>query len=398
MPIYVDSIELGIYFVILNLVATQLLFELGLGQAVLQVASHITETESSSFKALLSWLTFTYRKIAYKFLFFSIILGSFYLYIFTPTNYQYVIVLWVVIAIMISVNLAISFKYVLIEASGQVALAAKGRLLALFFSSVTTWILLYLNYGLIAVVAGYCIVTLVTKLWLQKYFLLNVHHPLTGGISYLHIDELKNIQHKFALSYLAGYISFNSVVPIVYALINPIDAGKVGLALALFSSVTVLSSSFITAKNPMLAKMIAEKDFYFLNIAFKKYLAMGVYLGIILIIFIYLGIMALDFWGFKFSDKLIDFKFLWVIALTALANSITYALAIYVRAHKVEPFVFLSGFIAIGTLVLVVWGAQSSPGWAVVGYSFFSIFVALPVTFIIFLNYYKSNCRKYLKC
>lgn len=398
MPITVDEVELGVYFVFLNLVAAQLLFELGLSQALLQVASHVEDLTLPNINGLLRWLSATYRKIAYKFLFFSIIFGASYLYFFIPFDYQYVIVLWAIIAVSISINLAISYKFTLIEAQGHVSLASKGRLVSLLFSSLVTWILLYFNFGLLSVTISYGVMSLVAIIWLDKNYSLSNGDSFSSSDKSIFIEEIKGIQHKFALSYIGGYLSFNAVIPIVFALNGPIDAGKVGLALAIFSSVTLLASSFVAAKNQYFARMIALQDFPNLNLAFKKCIALTFTLGIFLIFAAFLGIYALDFFGMEFTKKIIDFNFLMAIALASLANALTYSLAIYVRAHKVEPFVILSCINALGTLTFVSLGAHFGAGWAAMGYSFLSIFVALPFTFIIFIRYYKANSRRSLNC
>lgn len=398
MPITVDEVELGVYFVFLNLVAAQLLFELGLSQALLQVASHVDDLTSAQSNPLLNWLSVVYRKISCRFLFFSITFGAAYLYFFIPSGYQYVIILWAIIAASISVNLAVSYKFTLIESQGLVSHASKGRLVTLLFSSLVTWGLLCLDFGLLSVVIGYLVMSLTAIIWLDKNFCLSCSDYSRFNDENEFVKEIKRIQHKFALSYIGGYLSFNAVIPIIFALNGPVDAGRVGLALALFSSVTILASSFVAAKNQLLAKLISSQDFFDLNITFNKCLALTFFTGVTLIFAVFFGIYALDFFGFEFTKKIIDFNFLIMIALASLANALTYSLAIYVRAHKVEPFVILSCLNALGTLIFVTLGAHFGAGWAATGYSFLSIFWALPFTFIIFLKYYKANSRGPLNC
>ncbi len=398
MPILVDEVELGIYFVMLNLVAAQLLFELGLTQALLQVASHVSDFASSGYSSLVRWLSKTYRIIAYKFLFFSVSFGATFLYIFLPLKYHYVILLWIIIAIAVAINLALSFKFTLLEAQGNVSLVAYGRLLILVFSSLVTWTLLYCGFGLFSIALGYGVVSVATVMWLEKNYSLNYIDDANIVDDAVFIDGIKEIQHKFAVSYIGGYLSFNAVVPIVFVFVTPGDAGKVGLALALFSAVTLLSSSFVAAKNQEMAKMISTDNFRNLNLTFRSHLKSIFFISVILIFIIFLGIKILDYWGFEFSKKLLNINFLVMIAIASLANSLTYAFAIYVRSHKVEPFMTLSILNAVGTLVLVSLGANYGAGWAAMGYCFLSVFVAFPVTLHIFLKYYKVNSRKYRSC
>ncbi len=391
IPLLVDEVEQGIYFVFLNLVAAQLLFELGLNQAVLQVSSHVLDRNSNSYLALISWLDLVYNRIAIKFYLIISLLGAAYLYFFTPIEYLYVIYYWLLVALFVALGLSVTYRYPLIESEHRVALSYWGRFLPLLFSTVCVWILLFLGFKLISVVVGYGIQSVITYVWLNKNYPVAKYDSKSGDDQDLHILQVKGIKNKFALSYIGGYIGFNSVVPIVYALVSPADAGRVGLSLALFSAVTLVASSFVTAKNAAMANLIAAGRFQELNAGFKQFFCLSVGAAVCLSIAVFTLIALLNAIGYDFSARLMAAPVLVAVAFAACANTGIYAMAIYVRSHKVEPFVAVSLVSAIMTLVLAAIGANHNASWSVYGYLAPALLVSLPWTIAIFKHYYRSN-------
>lgn len=391
IPFFVDEVEQGIYFVFLNLVAAQLLFELGLNQAVLQVASHIIDRSSTSYRALILWLDGVYKRIALKFYLTLSLLGVAYLYFFTPREYLYAIYYWLFIALFVAFGLSVTYRYPLIESENKVALSYRGKFLPLFFSTACVWVLLFLGFELISVVVGYAIQSVISYLWLNK------NHPVTkresevGASHDLHILQVQGIKNKFALSYIGGFIGFNSVVPVIYAMVSPADAGRVGLSLALFSAVTLVASSFVTAKNASMANLIATGRFQELNGGFAKYFGSSVVASVCFSIAVFALLAVLNAIGYGLSDRLMAVPVLIAVALAACVNTAIYSMAIYVRSHKVEPFVSASVITGFMTLVLALGGAKYSASWSVSGYVASVLLVSFPWTIAIFKRYYCAN-------
>jgi len=388
---FVDEVEQGIYFIFLNLVAAQLLFELGLNQAVLQVASHISDRTSSAYRALQSWLDVTYKRIALKFYVIISLLGAAYLYLFTPLKYLHVIYFWLLIALFVALGLSMTYRYALIESELKVSLSYKGKLLPLLYSTLSVWILLFFDFGLVSIAVGYAIQSLSAIWWLRKNYPITNQAAKLNKENSLFISQVEGLKNKFALSYIGGYVGFNSVVPIVYALVSPADAGRVGLSLALFSAVTIVASSFVSAKNASMASLISARKFEELNMRFKKYLflSMGVATFFVIAIFGLIGV--LNGLGFDLISRLMDWPILLGIAFASFANIFIYAMAIYVRSHKFEPFVIVSVVTAIMILVFVIFGANHNANWSVLGYVVSVILISLPWTFLIFIRHYKFN-------
>jgi len=393
IPLFVNEVEQGIYFIFLNLVAAQLLFELGLNQAVLQVSSHVIDRKSISYHSLIAWLEVTYKKIALKFYLSISLVGVIYFYLFTPSEYYYVIYLWLFIAFFVSVGLSIMYRYALMESETKVAHSYRGKFLPLFLSTMCLWLMLFLKCGLISIVIGYMIQSFVTYAWLKKNYPVEKQELKLFEKNNIYISEVKEIKNKFALSYIGGYIGFNSVVPAVFALVSPAEAGRVGLSLAMFSAVTLVSSSFVTAKNVSMANLISTRSYQELNKGFFKYFWLSIVASVCFVLSIFALIALMTELGYNFSARLMDVKMLIAIALAACANTAIYAMAIYVRSHKVEPFVAASVVSASVTFFLSIVGAIYSARWSVSGYVVSVLLISIPWTIVIFKRYYHYNVK-----
>jgi hypothetical protein len=397
IPFFINEIEQGIYFLFLNLLAAQLLFELGLNQAIIQVSSHVENRKTIKYRDFTVWIAFIYNRISVKFYCFMSLSGSLYLYYYTPNEYLYVIFYWLLIMIFASMSLSLNYRYALIESENKVFLAYQGKIIPLMFSSLSAWLLLFLNYGLLSIAIGLIIQSLVAYVWLKKNYPTIMREKKISQKNNLYIKQLKLIKNKFALSYIGGYIGFNSLVPIVYAYISPADAGRAGLSLALFSAVTLVATSFVTAKNNSFAKLISICNFQKLNNDFKKYFLLSVGSAVLLSILVFFLIDGMNEQGYNLSSRLMDNKVLIGIAFAACGNTAVYAMAIYVRSHKVEPFVTSSLVTALVTIVLALLGVNYSADWSVYGYVTSVIVVSLPWAVKIFTSYYKNNIKR-VKC
>jgi hypothetical protein len=120
-------------------------------------------------------------------------------------------------------------------------------------------------------------------------------------------------------------------------------------------------------------------------------MAFTLFLAVFLLMVIFAFIFSMSQFGFSVVDRLLSLELCFLIGLSAVTSSIIYAQALYVRAHKVEPFVNVSiivGFISVGLIFL---GSLVNINWVVFMYSASIIFISFPLTTSIFLKFYKKN-------
>lgn len=79
VPFSVNSSVLGIYYLFISMLGAQVLFELGLNQATLQISAHVTNKASNKYKEFISWIDGLYLKISLQYFLIGGFLGATYL-------------------------------------------------------------------------------------------------------------------------------------------------------------------------------------------------------------------------------------------------------------------------------------------------------------------------------
>ncbi len=392
IPISVNSAELGVYYLFISMLGAQVLFELGLNQAALQISSHITNKGSKKYKEFVIWIDYLYKKISIRYFLVGGFLGSVYLLFFNEFAVRKIIFYWAILVFSSALLMRISYRFTLIEAEGLVSSAYLARASILLTSSIISWFFILNGLGLESLIVFYLAQALLAHgLLFRRYPIKS--YKVKDHFFNDYSRELGDLQTKFGISYLAGYLSYNSIVPIVFALISDEAAGQVGLTFAIFSSLTLLSSSFASAKNHDFAAHIARRNYFGLNILFKKQFCLTIALAFSLLLIFLLLIANIEFFSSKFSDRILPLSYCLLVGLSAIASSVIYAMAIYVRAHKEEPFVIISILSGLTSVILIFFGSYFGVFWAIFLYSFSILFVALPLTTIIFSRFYLKNSK-----
>jgi hypothetical protein len=171
----------------------------------------------------------------------------------------------------------------------------------------------------------------------------------------------------------------------------------VGISISLIISIFGISNTWISANIPKINMLVAKKDWLRLDNEFKRYLilALGTYcLGIITVI-----LLLFTFYGkLSFFDKIVS-RFLNIIPLLMLASGwflqiIVNGMAIYLRAHKQEPYVILS--VVSGIYIIIstfLCSKYLKPDLFFLGF-FSSYLFVLPWS----LKIYKDKKRLWHKC
>ena len=390
IPFFSVDAELGLYYLFVSMVAAQVLFELGLNQSVLQVSSHINNKSDQDYRSYLEWIDRLYVKVTCRFIFIGGCGGAFYLILFNDYQKLISISYWMIILFSASFLMRVAYRFFLIESEGHVAYSYKVRTLILLVATLAAWALITFECVLESLVAYHVIQAALSNIFLRSKFPVK-SGPHHGLIENKYCTELKELKRGMSLSYLAGYMSYNAIIPIVFAMLSGKVAGQLGFSLALFSSITLLSSSFVSAKNHSFAMKISNSDFVGLNSLFRKQILLTSLLSIFILISIFGFIFLMSLIGFSLKERLLSLDLCLLIGLSAVVSSIIYAEALYVRAHKVEPFVKMSITVGFISVVLIFLGSFISINSVVFMYSATIIFISFPLTSLIFLKYFRNN-------
>jgi hypothetical protein len=408
IPHWFTQAEQGYYFTFSSLIALQVFFELGFNYVVTQLVGHEMayikfgdqgglegddrhlDRLSSLIKLLVKW----YRVIAVLFGICVGAAGYLFFYIKGLPDVTGWVFGWGFLAFFSSMNLFLSPFLAVIEGAGRVGQVARLRLIQSVFGYVPLWILLSCGGGLWAVPLISMASALITAYWIKNHggfiFDLNARVILDEcRVSWR--KEIFPFQWRIALSWISGYFIFQLFNPIVFAYQGAVAAGKIGLAMAIFSTTLSVAMSWVTAKAPVFAGLIAQKEHQRARSLFwSLWLRSGGInlLGCAIILAI---VFFLNLHGVKLAYRLPDLRVLFCIAVVTVVNHFIFSAATYMRSHKVEPLMLSSIAVGFLSLLVVYLGAQKSVLVTMVLYAGVVVFVALPWCLCVFLKFLKEQ-------
>jgi len=194
---------------------------------------------------------------------------------------------------------------------------------------------------------------------------------------------------KYAISWISGYFIFSIFTPITFHYYGAIEAGKVGLSIALCSAVYNISNVWITMIIPKINMLVSKSDYKILNDLFYKHLIFSMctcLVGLLLVCLIYFFIDKNEL-----LDRFVSFNSIIVLLISWFLQLIINSMAVYIRAHKVEPLSMLSFISAIYVSLITFLIAIYLPfEYYFVG--FLSSYIwGLPLVINIFKKYKREN-------
>lgn len=199
--------------------------------------------------------------------------------------------------------------------------------------------------------------------------------------------EISKLFKRYAISNLSNYLTFSLFTPIVFYFYSPIEAGKVGLSIAVWTALFSISSIWIVSIQPKINIHVEKCDYAILNNIFKIRLALNIctfLMGFFCAIAIY---FVMDYYNITLINRFVEPYSMLLLGFCWLIQSIVNSLWIYVRSHKVEPFMNLNILNAIFVSLTTVIVAKFFPlNYIFIGF-FISSFWTILYTSLQFVKY-----------
>jgi hypothetical protein len=406
LPLWLSPTQQGYYFTFASVLALQIFFELGLNQIVMQLVSHevahLTETadgrlsgQDSHLGRLSSLARLIGRWYGLAAILFAVIGGIAGAVFFSQKGTEPMSMwlgVWVVLVGATAVNLWLSPGLAVMEGCGKVGQVARLRLAQSVLGYTTLWSTLLSGAGFWAVTAVPVVSAVCTGYWLKAHG--NTLRWLSGRAV-----DIKNklswrkdvlpLQWRIALSWMSGYLIFNLFTPVVFSSQGAVEAGRLGMALTVFSAISTIGMSWVNAKAPNFTMHIARGERRELNILFKAlFLRSTIVIALISACVVFM-VWYLNNLGLQQIRRISSPSVLAVLAVVTTANSMVFAMAIYMRAHREEPMLFQSivGGILVGCAVYL--GSMYSVLTMMFFYMIICVFVSLPWAIWLFIEYSK---------
>lgn len=233
---------------------------------------------------------------------------------------------------------------------------------------------------LIGAISGLCIIVYRYRTMLFQLY------DLSRQTTHAWKAEIMPLMWRYAISWVSGYFIFSIFTPIAFHYYGAVEAGKVGLSIAVCTAIFAISNIWITIIIPKINILVAKQDYVTLNLIFKRHLWLSVLTYLMGISVLFLAVTVFKAY-IPFVDRLISVETLALISFAWLIQVVINALAIYMRAHKEEPLVFASAVNAVYISGLTWLIALYLPfDYFFLG--FFSSFLwVIPVVLIVFKRY-----------
>lgn len=404
VPLLLSPIEQGYYYTIASLSGLQILFELGLGQVVLQSVSHEMAHLSIDQKgqlqgdaarcdrlaSLVQLLRRWYRVAALLFAVLAGGAGAIFLEHKGTLPAGEWLGAWCILTLSTAINLTYTPSIAFMEGCGRIGQVARVRIIQSVVGHLGMWGALMLGAGLWATCLVPVAITVLTGLWLRttdklgNTLLLRQVDPV-NALNWRR--DLLPFQWRIALSALSGYFIFYLMTPIVFAHRGAEEAGRFGLAMAVFNALANVGTSWVYARTPAMATHIARSEREPLNRIFRGVLFRSLVFTIAGAASILVAVPALRAFGVTQVERIAPLPVLALLAIASIANCVIFSAAAYMRAHRTEPMMPVSVCWAAAITMAAWLGSKHGLLEMSAAYAGITVLGALPWTLVLFRRY-----------
>nr|WP_297383160.1 hypothetical protein [uncultured Roseateles sp.] len=362
----------GYYFTFVSLLTIQTVFELGITYVITTVTAH--EMASSTWTpadklpppadlaARLSALFHVVRQRAVRLVvgFFVVasVVGILVMHTDKTTPNGEWITPWILVVAFYGLKICITLFEGFLEGMSQVGQVARTRLFSAIAMSVTLWAGIVVGAGLYAVAIS-AAVSVVVSLWIYRQrflplaLLLHRHGDRAPG-TLVWNPETQSFQTRMAISWICGYVVFQTLVPMAFHFLGSVEAGRIGLSLSLCSAVTAIGSAWIGPKVPELSRLAKELDLAALRQRLHRMLKEVGSVNLLLVVLIAVGHEVAPLVSPKLADRLPETSTLLILLVATVTNQYITVIATFSRAFKIDPFAWPTALSALVSLLLGV--------------------------------------------
>jgi len=369
---FLSKTEQGFYYAFASVLGLQIFFELGLGLVVLQFVSHekafldwtpqgtlepcadVSPEEGARAKARLASLvrlvTHWYGAVSLGFALVVPVVGwIFFMRHPQPGAPIAWVAPWLFISVVEAGNLLSSPYFAIVDGCGLIPQTAFMRLQQNVLSSFVFWVVLGSGAGLWGATVAGAMGLVWNWGWLaltkRALFLDLWRASREKASSETRVDwkrEIWPLQWKIALSWLSSYFIFSLFTPVTFAFSGAAAAGQVGMSITIATAIWTMAFSWLGTKAAPFGTLAAGKNWRALDAAFFPALWQSTILVAVGATLFWALAFLLHAVGHRFGSRILEPLPLAFLLAATLVNHVVAGLGLYLRAHKEEPFLWLS--------------------------------------------------------
>ena len=369
---FLTPIQQGFYYTFSGFLSATVLFELGLSYVILQFASHerarlewtaegllTGDMDAKTRLALMLRISLLwYGAVSLLVVAIGLPAGLLFFRLHTPPGLHIAWQApWIWVAVVSAGTLALSPLLAVLEGCGLVAEIAALRATQSFAASLLLWLTLSLHWGLFAAPVPGVVMIVCGGGWLwhrKRAFLRDIvslaQAMRARSASTFHWrTDVWPFQWRIALSGISSYFIFQVFTPVLFATHGPVAAGQMGISLSITGSIAGLALAWVSTKSQPFGTLIAAENWQTLDSLFFPTLWRSWIVAAAGGSLFWAAAWFLSHQGYPISHRLLPLLPLGLLTATATVNHGLSAQALYLRAHKREPFLALS----VGTAGMV---------------------------------------------
>lgn len=389
----------GYFFTFLSLATLQMIFDLGLGMAVIQFAAHewaLVQGDPAEPRVIAArgrlhsvarFSIFWYFAAGIAFFVASQPLG--YLFFAQSASSAVWPGPWLLLSGAVALDLMTMGVWSLLEGCNQIQSVYRYRAVKAIVFGVSTWVSLASGCGLYSLGIGYLMTLPVSLglLWGHNLGVVETILKWKGGGSVSWREEILPLHWRLAVSFCAGYFAQWGVTPITFKLFSPAIAGQFGMMWSIINSLSAVANVVVSVRAPQFGVLIASRRFGELDRLARKVTLVSVGLFVSGAIAIAGAIYALAAAGSPLALRVLPFDQASIMLVAAALGQVIFPLAVYLRSHKKEPYLWLSVSFAVGLIVGTSFAAQRfGPVGVPIAYFLLVTCFMLPVGVWIFIR------------
>lgn len=408
VPIWLSPVEQGYYYTFATVLGLQIFFELGLSQVVVQIVGHEAahlrmgqdnrlvgeQARVDRLASLTQLLHRWYAVAALLFALFGGLAGAAFLGYRAQLPSDQWLGVWAVLVLCTAANLIFVPAFGLMEGFGQVGQVARMRLVQSAVGYALVWIVLLAGGRLWAAAMLPMTNVMVAALWLRgegKLYGELRHQACAPGHKIDWRRDVLPFQWRIALSWIAGFFIFYALTPLAFHYLGAVEAGRLGMALTIFTAVSTIGMSWVNAKAPTFAMLISRGERAELNAVFKAVAKRSAAFTLVSALSVVAAVSLMSALQVPAAQRIAGLPVLWCLATIAFANSVVFSVATYMRAHREEPMLPVSVTAGALTLLAALVGAQHSIEAMALFYAVITVALTVPWSLRLFQRYYRRT-------
>ena len=370
----------GYYYAILSFVAFVMLGEFGLNYAVMQSASHEaaalvggdrTGLSDAGVRSRLRALLFGATRFTTYATSLAVVLVAAIgtrIFLATPTSGlpgNTWVGPWALAILAVAANQQLAPRFALLEGVGGAAAVWRFRLHQELLIAATLWTALASGLGLWSLAVAYTTRFTYSTLWLRTHTAAELLRDLARtrkdapAPSDYWRAEVWPFQWRIGLSVVAGYFIFQLLTPIVFALNGARVAGQFGMTMALTNGLLVATTAWLNSQAPLYGRLIARREYAELNREFARAVRSSFVVVLAAALAVTGVVMLLADRHHPTGDRVLPPLPFALLMASTVVNHLTFALAVYLRAHRKEPLLVPSLVGAVVTALATYITARS---------------------------------------